>query len=680
MAESDVELTLNIKNLTSGIKQLTDVFADGMANISEMTNEGSKKFLEFEKRQAIMDRDRNKHLEKRYKLMSNARVMEVMSRQSGGGLVGTAMNFMGGMGQAKMADAQRLKELLSKKGSLTVSEHQEKATLQKQGSVMALEKMSDKFDKYFGGDSKWNKLFGGHGKMAATGIGLGAAAIGFQAVQKGVTLAIESSPLLQQMLKLWKFGIMMLLRPIATFFGMIMRPIMIVMLRKFIIPFYQKYMPIMMKLGDQLGNGIVKWLEDLFGGGTPMDQLVAALKAVGAGVSLLIGGVAVTKGISLLFGGKAFEAGFAGFKLIVPSLDLKVPEWLKKLLGVVDDKKTTPTPSTTTTSGSSVNKPSSPKVAPWMSPDWNKKPSTPSLSANKKPITPSVPPSTSKTNKWQSSTKPRVAPWMKPDWSNKVSVGTSQIKETAMKKSNILMDRVKEAFKSGNLKKGFEALRNALPKLQLPTIQMDSLRSLLSVATAKGVFRGALGSLGGGAAGAGGLPWMIAENLDHLPPAKEFREWFQGGMRQAAGIEDPEGKIIGEGFGGGVDDAVRNFSKNNNLTVSNPISKAIAGGSKAIQNWWSSINNGGGIFGADGGILNEPVIGFGQNTGRKYTLGERGREQVTPLNKTEGQNMNGGTNITINIQSMSGSQNDLNALRRTILNVIQETSIGRVRA
>jgi hypothetical protein len=162
-----------------------------------------------------------------------------------------------------------------------------------------------------------------------------------------------------------------------------------------------------------------------------------------------------------------------------------------------------------------------------------------------------------------------------------------------------------------------------------------------------------------------------------LPPAKEFREWFQGGMKQAAGMEDSEGNRTGQGGldGTGIDSAM------GNINISNPISKGIAGASKHVQDWWAKLQDGtGGIFGAEGGILNEPVVGYGQSTGRKYTLGENGREAVTPLNKTGGQSTSGGNSITINIQNMSGSQNDLNNLKRTILNVIQESSIGRVRA
>ena len=94
---------------------------------------------------------------------------------------------------------------------------------------------------------------------------LGGAMAGIKIIQKGVQLAIASSPMMQQMLKLWKFGIMMIFRPIGDFFGFFLRPIFVYLLRKFIIPFYQTYLPLMQELGQTLGEGVVGWLESIFG-------------------------------------------------------------------------------------------------------------------------------------------------------------------------------------------------------------------------------------------------------------------------------------------------------------------------------------------------------------------------------------------------------------------------------
>ena len=670
-ADDSVEININIKNLTEGINKLTNAFADGMANITDISASGSQKFQEGMKRQAKMDKDRNANLEKRYKLMANARTMETMSRSAGGGILGTAMNFASGMGQAKIGDMQRLQTLKAteKERILSKEEAQTRDELGGIRSVKLLDGMSKKFDKYFGGDSKWNKMFGGHGKMAATGIGLGAAGIGFAAVQKGVTLAIESSPLLQQMLKLWKFGILMLLRPIATFFGMIMRPIMIVMLRKFIIPFYQKYMPAMMVLGDKIGKLLAGGIGDLLGWNGEENQVLAltttAATALGAGIALKYLGITVTKAITfpLTLGGKIIETTFKGFNLLVP-------EWLKKLLPtpIITPPTTEPTPPVET--GSTTTKTGTGKKTGSVF-------KTGSGGSTFKPSTGSKPSTTFQQNQGQVDTKTGKITSAQEAEKIRLAKQAEAVKySTNTSKSDKLMDRVKDIFKRKGLVKGFEALKSLLPKMNFPKVKMDGLKNLLSMATAKGVFKGALGGLMGGGAGAGGLPWMIAENLDYLPPAKDFRLWFQSGFRQAAGMEDSEGNRTGEGGLDGrfIDNAM------GNVDISNPISDAIASGSQSLQDWYANIQNGGSIFGAEGGILNEPVVGFGQSTGRKYTLGERGREAVTPLNKTGGQSTSGGNSITINIQNMSGSQNDLNNLKRTILNVIQESSIGRVRA
>jgi tape measure domain-containing protein len=54
---------------------------------------------------------------------------------------------------------------------------------------------------------------------------------------------------------------------------------------------------------------------------------------------------------------------------------------------------------------------------------------------------------------------------------------------------------------------------------------------------------------------------------------------------------------------------------------------------------------------ASGGVINEPVVGFGTETHSRYLLGEAGPEQVTPLNGSGGGG-SGVNNININISAM----------------------------
>ena len=56
-------------------------------------------------------------------------------------------------------------------------------------------------------------------------------------------------------------------------------------------------------------------------------------------------------------------------------------------------------------------------------------------------------------------------------------------------------------------------------------------------------------------------------------------------------------------------------------------------------------------------------------------MGESGNETVIPDDQ-----LGGGGNITINIENMSASQQDLNNLRQVILDVVQQSSSRRGRA
>ena len=71
---------------------------------------------------------------------------------------------------------------------------------------------------------------------------------------------------------------------------------------------------------------------------------------------------------------------------------------------------------------------------------------------------------------------------------------------------------------------------------------------------------------------------------------------------------------------------------------------------------------------ADGfdGMVNKPTM---------FLAGEAGAEHV----KVTPNGQSSGSNITVNIQNMNGSDNDLRKLKKTILEVIQESSANRGR-
>ena len=95
-------------------------------------------------------------------------------------------------------------------------------------------------------------------KAVPIGIGVGVAGVLMSVIVK----AFSASPLFAQMMKMMKFMVTLILMPIGTFFGALLRPILILLLRKFIVPFYSTYMPQWMKLGTDIGNFIASWSID----------------------------------------------------------------------------------------------------------------------------------------------------------------------------------------------------------------------------------------------------------------------------------------------------------------------------------------------------------------------------------------------------------------------------------
>jgi len=113
--------------------------------------------------------------------------------------------------------------------------------------------------------------------------------MGLLAVTKKLTsIMIDSSPMLQQMLKLLNFSIMLIFRPIGDFIGFLLRPVIIFLLRKFIIPWYKDVYPVMKRLGTTIGNAITDVGKILFPANE--DSAVTAAKLV----ALLGGGLVIS--------------------------------------------------------------------------------------------------------------------------------------------------------------------------------------------------------------------------------------------------------------------------------------------------------------------------------------------------------------------------------------------------
>lgn len=100
-----------------------------------------------------------------------------------------------------------------------------------------------------------------------------------------------------------------------------------------------------------------------------------------------------------------------------------------------------------------------------------------------------------------------------------------------------------------------------------------------------------------------------------------------------------------------------------------------------IRNWASQLPLVGGGIGkmfpvmkamANGGIINEPVIGVGQNSGHGYLLGENGAEAVTPLGKS-----GSSSGITININAPVYGVDNLKSIILTTMQQANSRSIRR---
>jgi len=112
------------------------------------------------------------------------------------------------------------------------------------------------------------------GKILAGGLVLGA-----------LKSLVGMSPMLKQMTKLMQFSVMLILRPIGDFIGFILRPVMVYMLRKFIIPWYKDVYPVMKTLGTDIGNEITNTLSDLTGE-NGLGSQISALGKVVAGIGI----------------------------------------------------------------------------------------------------------------------------------------------------------------------------------------------------------------------------------------------------------------------------------------------------------------------------------------------------------------------------------------------------------
>tara|TARA_B110001454_G_scaffold72044_1_gene69954 strand:- start:919 stop:2673 length:1755 start_codon:yes stop_codon:yes gene_type:complete len=390
-------------------------------------------------------------------------------------------------------------------------------------------------------------------------IGAGSAGI----LLKVLKMAFDASPMFQQIQKMLKFGIMMILRPIGDFFGFIMRPVMIMLLRKFIIPWYTKMYPQMMKWGTEIGSKLAGALTALMNGdiagafaalwgevdwGTTIWNAIKAVLPILAISDLIAGILGEGNGDGFNYIGREIRKWFdEGILAITPEWDAywtSVQTWFDDGVKGIND-------------------------------DWD--------------------------SYWTGVN----------DWFSKGVLGIS---DDWNKMWTDYQDWARKGLKDA-------------------TAYWSSIFWNIYSWIAMGIHN-------------------IADNWSMI--FTYFTDWIDKGL---TGIT-ANWQQVWDNFL----DWINPLTNNSSTKTSESNSEKKPFDIFNSETW------------ADGGHITEPILGIGKS-GKSYLMGEAGNETVIPDNQLGG--ASGG--ITINIQNMSGSQQDLSNLKQTILDVMQQSSTRRGR-
>jgi len=349
--EANVDLKGVIKDLADQIKILTAI----VEKASKSTKENTAQSKDWHKFQAMMKIELEKEHGRQVRLNKEyGRTQTSLQMFTGlltkGATVGLVFNklagHIGGVSKeldkykAEHKELMRMQQEFAKKG-INVG----RGDLDKQGNEMQKQQwrnQQEQVDKAKEGKGgKEGGLAEGISSMKAfadkhkTGILIGAGSVGI--LLTVLKKAFDVSPMFQAIKKLLHFGFMLILRPIGDFFGFIMRPIMVMMLRKFIIPWYKDVYPVMKKLGTWIGNTIVPTIEGLAGA---LVGIHTALTKLG-----LTDDEATTTGVAAtVVGGAAVGVGgaYVGTKIIKRTFGFgKTPDTgkVKSDFDTADEKK-----------------------------------------------------------------------------------------------------------------------------------------------------------------------------------------------------------------------------------------------------------------------------------------------------------------------------------------------------
>jgi len=277
--EAKIPLDDIIKKLADQIEKLTKIIEKSTKSISDNTdtNKDWHKFQAMMKIELEKEHGRQVRLNKEYARSSQSLEMftGLLSRGASVGLVFKSLTgAITGVSKeldkykAEHAELRRMEKEFAKKG-IDVG----RGDLEKAGNEMEREQHRRQLEAVGkaeeGKQGKEGKLAEGISSMKEfankhkTGILIGAGSVGI--LLTVLKKAFDVSPMFQAIKKLLQFGFMLILRPIGDFFGFIMRPIMVMMLRKFIIPWYKDVYPVMKKLGTWIGNNLTPAAESAMG-------------------------------------------------------------------------------------------------------------------------------------------------------------------------------------------------------------------------------------------------------------------------------------------------------------------------------------------------------------------------------------------------------------------------------
>ena len=548
--------------------------------------------------------------------------MNLMTRQmtAGGGMLGRSMAMLqqvGGMGMQNYQEKNSLRERV-KGGSATTEEKSQFSMLSQSKTMGVFGKLDKIFEKSFGGNSKWNKMFLGKGKMAAGGMALGAAGAGIGLASK----IIDSSPLMQQMLKLLNFGIMLILRPIGDFFGMLMRPILILLLRKFIIPFYQTVYPWFMKNA----KGFEDAVDAITGGNDTINKAIIETGKVA---------VATTGGglTEILKATKLLDPN----KVKATPMDAKVlnPKNLPVLAG-----KTPP-----------------PNIQKFVEPVIKKSDKVVSIAMK-----------TTKAINMVATAPIKVA-------EKAITKMAIPVVKAGLNVSKGLMNLGTGGLsnKAGSAAGRAASTVGSAAKNQISKATKPAMEVLEQVAVKTGIKVA-------GKAASRFIP-VIGQALLAVDAAgslmKQFApEQYEGARQGALGI----GAMLGDDKGTYTEGVLDFFGFGKKSTAEQLVGGAgwlsdMATGNKRKKGE-GAFGGGGDWFGmAQGGIIREPIKGVGRS-GQKYMFGEQGSEAVIPMNK-----MGGGSGVTVNV-TVNGSiysDRDMLNFQRTIMKAIETSSTRKAK-